>query len=584
MNLKVRCFCRGLKAFVISAVVLLGVTAVVLLTTGSRKRQEEQEYNIRAEGNGSLVVHTTAGLVQGVEITAHGRTLHAYYGIPYADPPVGELRFLHPVRRTPSKKVTMATEMRPACPQESYWFSTEYVNSSSFDEDCLHLNLWTPSVRANDALRPVVVYLHGGGFQNGGNNLRIYDGSHFSALGDVVVVVPNYRVNVFGFLYVGTSDAPGNQGLWDQRLALLWVRDNARAFGGDPEQVTLMGQSAGSISVGYHVLSPLTRHLFRRAIMQSGTPFYKVEENQITGPEKARRIAARLCGPHLLRRPMAHVVECLRNQTTQKLLGAVKMVLGLKASSFIPVSGDDLLPKDPLATMANGSAPPVDLLIGVNENEGTYFLYKLYQTMGITDPFVMSNRQHVTIVKLLVNYALWEAPEDLIEGLLANVHDGTSTPDIVRHLADGIGDVAMRCPTQYFSEFVLRQRGSHLYQYEYGYRPLKASFWPPWMGVTHFDEFPFVWGYVFDRPELATPRDTNFSQMLIGLWSSFVHNRTMETGKTLWPANERQLATTLRLVEQPRVQSAGSTRTCSLLRRYIVPYRLNSTTNAGAPT
>lgn len=573
MNLRVRCFCRGLKVFAINTAILLGIMGIVLLTTEGRKRHEEQP-GVHAEGNGSLVVLTTAGPVQGIEITAHGRTLHAFYGIPYADPPIGELRFLHPVRRTPSKTVTLATELRPACPQESYWFNTEYVNASNFDEDCLHLNLWTPTVSANDTLRPVVVYLHGGGFQNGGNNLRVYDGSHFSALGDVVVVVPNYRVNVFGFLYVGTPDAPGNQGLWDQRLALIWVRDNARAFGGDPERVTLMGQSAGSISVGYHVLSPLTRHLFRRAIMQSGTPFYKVEENQITGPEKARRIAARLCGPHLLRRPMAHVVECLRNQTTQKLLGAVKMVLGLKASSFIPVSGDDLLPKDPLATMANGSAPPVDLLIGVNENEGTYFLYKLYQTMGITDPFVMSNRQHVTIVKLLVNYALWEAPEDLIEGILANVKEGTSAPDIVQHLAEAIGDVAMRCPTLYFSEFVLRQRGSHLYHYVYGYRPQKANFWPPWMGVTHFDEFPFVWGYVFDRPEVATERDTQFSLLLIGLWSSFVHNRTVETGKTIWPPNERQLTMTLRLVEQPRVQSVGSTQTCTLLRKYIVPYRL----------
>lgn len=580
MSIQMRCLYRSMKGLAFSGCLLFGVVGIVLLAGGGRKSTEGLFRP--AKGNGSLVVQTRAGLVQGVEVTAHGRTLHAFYGVPYAEPPVGERRFLLPKPLEPFDTVFNATKMRSACPQESYWFNTEFVNNTNFDEDCLHLNLWTPSFRKDDAPRPVVVYLYGGGFQNGGNNLRVYDGSHFAALGDAVVVVPNYRVNVFGFLYVGTPDAPGNQGLWDQRLALIWVRDNVAAFGGDPQRVTLMGQSAGSISVGYHVLSPLTRHLFHRAVMQSGTPFYKVEENKITGPEKARRIAARLCGPQLLRRPLGHVVECLRNQTTEKLLGAVKMVMGLKASSFIPVSGDDLLPADPLTTMAGGSAPPVELLIGVNEHEGTYFLNKLYQTMGITDPFVMGNRQHVVIIKLLLNYALWEEPEDLLEGLLANVKDGTSTPDVVRYLSDGIGDVAMRCPTLYFSDFVLRQRGSRVYHYEYSYRSPKASFWPDWMGVTHFDEFPFVWGYVLERPELVTEGDREYSRLLIGLWSSFAHNGTMLAGNTTWPVNEKELRKSLRLSPQPRQQDVATSRVCTVLRKYIVPYKHNTRREATA--
>lgn len=583
MNIRMRFFCRSAKVVALNVCLLFGIVGIVLLASGGGRKLRESPLKF-ANGNGSLVVQTTAGLVQGAEITAHGKALHVFYGVPYAEPPVGERRFRLPEPRKPYETVFDATKVRPACPQESYWFNTEYVNTTNFDEDCLHLNLWTPSFRKDDALRPVIVYLYGGGFQNGGNNLRIYDGSHFAALGDAVVVVPNYRVNIFGFLYVGSPDAPGNQGLWDQRLALIWVRDNVRAFGGDPQRVTLMGQSAGSISVGYHVISPLTRRLFQRAVMQSGTPFYKVEENKITGPEKARRIAARLCGPQLLRRPLGHVVECLRNQTTEKLLGAVRMVMGLKASSFIPVSGDDLLPTDPLTTMAGGSAQPVDLLIGVNEHEGTYFLYKLYQTMGITDPFVMGNRQHVTIVKLLLNYALWEAPEDLLEGLLANIKDGTSTPDVVRYLADGIGDIAMRCPTLYFSDFILRQRGSRVYHYEYSYRSPKASFWPPWMGVTHFDEFPFVWGYVLERRKLVTEGDCEYSRMLIGLWSSFANNGTMRAGNTTWPVNEKELSKSLRLSQDPQEQDVTRSRVCALLRKYIVPYKQNSKQEATATT
>lgn len=214
-------------------------------------------------------------------------------------------------------------------------------------------------------------------------------------------------------------------------------------------------------------------------------------------------------------------MRCLRNQTAKTLLHEVHQLLGFRSASFIPISGDTLLPKYPFQEWDKATVEPLELLIGTNDEEGTYFLQRMYQAMGIANPFQVTIRQHITIIKLLMNYALWEAPQDLVNRLLVNITEGTSTQDVVHYLAHGIGDVAMRCPTMYFSDFLARHN-STVYCYEYGYKPEKGSFWPPWMGVTHFDEFPFVWGYVLDRPEVASSRDQEYSKHLIDLWSSFM--------------------------------------------------------------
>ena len=150
----------------------------------------------------------------------------------------------------------------------------------SMSEDCLHLNIWTPSVNQSSNL-PVMVWIYGGAFTIGSGAQfaalylttdGIYSGSQLS-LRDVVVVSINYRLGVFGFLYGNTSDCPGNQGFWDQALALYWIKDNIRAFGGNPNDLTLFGESAGSISISNHIVSNVTRHLFRKAIMQSGMTY-----------------------------------------------------------------------------------------------------------------------------------------------------------------------------------------------------------------------------------------------------------------------------------------------------------------------
>ena len=203
----------------------------------------------------------------------------AFYGIPFAQPPVGELRFKRPVPIRGWDGVLNATQMPNTCSQvasklfgnfdgEEMWNPNTLVS-----EDCLYLNIWVPEHLINDSGRrtaKVLFWIYGGGFFSGTSTLDIYDGRILAGEHDVVVVSVQYRVGPLGFLYFGSEDAPGSMGLLDQNLALKWVYDNVRAFGGDPEGITLFGESAGSVSCSYHLLSPLSRPYIKHVILMSG--------------------------------------------------------------------------------------------------------------------------------------------------------------------------------------------------------------------------------------------------------------------------------------------------------------------------
>jgi acetylcholinesterase/cholinesterase len=200
-------------------------------------------------------------------------TVYAYYGIPFGVPPIGELRFLRPKslghswieKYRENKFQSNCLPIRP-------------FTQGNYSEDCLYLNIWTPTGIASSSNKhrklAVMVFIYGGGYLTGGSSWSLYDGSALSAYGRVIVVTINYRLNVFGNLYADTFDADGNQGLWDQKLALEWIQKNIWLFGGDAREVTLFGVSAGAISIGYHLLAKSENgRLFKRAIFESGAPF-----------------------------------------------------------------------------------------------------------------------------------------------------------------------------------------------------------------------------------------------------------------------------------------------------------------------
>ncbi|VDL88588.1 unnamed protein product [Schistocephalus solidus] len=206
-------------------------------------------------------------------------------GIRYAQPPVGFLRFRKPLSPDPEPdKVFSAVQKPDACYQvidtmfQASPGAQMWQPNTPLSEDCLYLNIWVPILPEEqrcekDKKLPVMVWIFGGSFSTGSSVLNVYDGRFLSTRQNVIVVTLNYRLGPFGFLYLNYSGAPGNMGLWDQRLAIKWVKDHIEHFNGDPDRITLFGESAGSVSVSAHVISPWSHSFFRNAILQSGSVF-----------------------------------------------------------------------------------------------------------------------------------------------------------------------------------------------------------------------------------------------------------------------------------------------------------------------
>ncbi|KAL3288034.1 hypothetical protein HHI36_002486 [Cryptolaemus montrouzieri] len=214
--------------------------------------------------NPNLIIND--GQLEGTIMrTKGGRAFSAFLGIPYAEPPMGELRFKAPVPIKPWEGILQATKSHPFCPQEDY-FSAKIIG----EENCLFLNVYTPRLpHESKELLPVLVYIHGGAFIFGAATNENY-GPEYLLDKDLILVTPNYRLGALGFLSTNDDVSPGNYGLKDQSLALKWVNKNIKHFGGDPDSVTVGGVSAGGASSHYQLLSPLNTGLFKGVISQSG--------------------------------------------------------------------------------------------------------------------------------------------------------------------------------------------------------------------------------------------------------------------------------------------------------------------------
>src|SRR5450631_109687 len=216
----------------------------------------------------TTLVETTSGKVQGLEQGA----ITVWKGIPFAHPPIAHRRFLPPQPLPPWSTVLDATQFGPASLQSAHLGNASAVNGRPTSEACLSLNIWSPG--ADLQKRPVMVYIHGGGFVIGSGSEPLFDGTSFATQHDLVVVTCNYRLGLLGWLYLGdlagSAYTQGNAALLDQIAALQWVHDNIAAFGGDPDRVTVMGESAGAMSIGNLLAMPVARGLFQGAILESG--------------------------------------------------------------------------------------------------------------------------------------------------------------------------------------------------------------------------------------------------------------------------------------------------------------------------
>ncbi|ESO84915.1 hypothetical protein LOTGIDRAFT_85685, partial [Lottia gigantea] len=191
-----------------------------------------------------------------------------FLGIPFAEPPVGELRFQKPVPHAKFTSTYDATEYGLPCSQKIFRSKLSLMkNVNKTGEDCLHLNIFVPKIVGNEKY-PVMLFIYGGSFIHGAS--LAYDGGILASYGDVIVVTINYRLGPFGFLSTGDEELPGNAGLWDQHLAIKWVKDNIASFGGDDSRITVFGESAGGSSVSFQTLYPGNKGLFQNAIAESG--------------------------------------------------------------------------------------------------------------------------------------------------------------------------------------------------------------------------------------------------------------------------------------------------------------------------
>jgi para-nitrobenzyl esterase len=313
------------------------------------------------------IVDTRSGKVEGAERDGYC----VFKGIPFAAPPLGERRWRPPVREKPWDGVRDATRFGAEAAQAPNAMARFSGGTAAprQDEDCLYLNVWTPG--CDDARRPVLVWIHGGAFVFGSGSTPWYHGGRFAQHG-VVLVTLNYRLGPLGFLHLGDlfGDAlagSGNAGLLDQVAALEWVRENIAAFGGDPDRVTMFGESAGAASVGTLLGMPAARGLVRGAIAQSGAASW------FSWPDEATEFASRFVEALGVR---AGDVDALRSCSTQQILDAMRSVpvdVGRGRLPYQPVVDGHALPRPPLDAIREGSADGVALITGTNRHEMTLF-------------------------------------------------------------------------------------------------------------------------------------------------------------------------------------------------------------------
>uniref|UniRef100_A0A8D8LMI8 Acetylcholinesterase n=1 Tax=Cacopsylla melanoneura TaxID=428564 RepID=A0A8D8LMI8_9HEMI len=496
-----------------------------------------------------LLIETKSGKVRGYSKEVLGREVHIFTGIPFAKPPIGNLRFKKPVPigRWPGNYID-ATTLPNSCYQEKYEYFPGFEGeemwnpNTNLSEDCLYLNIWAPQrlrirhktgePNSKRHLAPVLVWIYGGGYMSGTATLDIYNADIVAGTSDVIVVSIQYRVGAFGFLYLNGllpehfEDAPGNMGLWDQIMAFQWLRENIEYFGGNPDLITLFGESAGAASVSIHLLSPLTRHLFKRGIMQSGT--LNAPWSYMTA-ERALEIARKLiddvgCNAtrHLEDNP-ERVMSCMRAVDSKTISSmqwnSYTAILGFTSA---PTIDGILLPKHPLEMIEEMDKDDnlTEIIIGSNQDEGTYFLlYDFIDYFEKDGPSTLPREKFL----ILVNQIFKVKPDS--DQASAIIHEYTDWENVMdehmnqKLISDAVGDYFFICPTNHFAQ-TYASRGGKVYYYFFTQRT-STNQWGEWMGVMHGDEIEYVFGHPLNRSIEYNARERDLSLRMMQAYARF---------------------------------------------------------------
>ncbi|KAH9368388.1 hypothetical protein HPB48_012682 [Haemaphysalis longicornis] len=446
------------------------------------------------------LAQTQSGLVSGKRLTVRKRQVDAFLGVPYATPPLGELRFKKPEPIRPWKGTLSATDLPRPCVQTDLPLADKLpFNYSSSNEDCLYLNIWRPAKHCAAtspkcaAKLPVVVFIHGGGFQWGDSALFLYDGSNFAPSTDTVFVTFNYRVNIFGFLSLDNELLPGNMGLWDQNLVLKWVRANIANFGGNANEVTLWGQSAGGASAGYHAISPHSKGLFKRLIMQSGTPALAILNVSHKRATRMASIANAVgCFDHnrSWAEQVSDILGCLKKVDARSLIDAVDAEKPIN-QFYTPTYGDEFVPGDPLSDDTWNQLNAKQLFLGHTSNEGNFLWKNIQRSSPLLESSVGEDYRFIFTLALSVMFEIpVQSGKSIINAYFGDYDEKHKKKEVLDILQDMFGDAVFNCPTLFFAE-KSAQQGVETYGYIFAHLPSSS----PWLnprGPTHADDIPFM--------------------------------------------------------------------------------------------
>ncbi len=468
------------------------------------------------------VVVTPVGSVRGLE--SHHVSL--FNGIPFAQPPIGPLRFAPPVSVAPWQGIWDATYPRSPCPQVTRFGQTD----ASEVEDCLYLNIAVPHQvrrsRPSSALKPVIVWLHGGAFVGGSGD--IYPLDAFSREGDVILVSINYRLGALGFMTHPAFDAQhnGSVGLEHQREALRCVKNNIAAFGGDPRNITVAGESAGAASVCLQLTAPKeAQGLFQKAIVQSIGCALKVPSVEVAN-EVGLKVAALLhCDDS------AQALECLRHASVRALLDASVEVSASMAGAFRPSVGAISVPQQPVTALEKGEFIQVPMINGGNQDE--LRLYVGYEVAGGASITAESY-----IGRLASTYG------DFAERIAVRYpvsHYSSAAAAVGRVQSDFTPGNSLNNCIFLESAHWLSQK-THVYEYEFTDAEAPPVMDNPGfeMGAVHSAELPYFYPHVSynqrrDGPDVVASSQA-LSHQMIAYWSQFAYTgNPNRRGLPTWP-------------------------------------------------
>ncbi len=461
-------------------------------------------------------VRTANGLVEGT--TSADSKVQIFKGIPFAAPPVGELRWKAPQPPANWDGVRKATAFGSRCMQ-GHIYADMVFRDNGPSEDCLYLNVWAPA--ETSAKLPVMVWIYGGGFAAGAASEPRQDGEHLAEKG-VVVVSLNYRLGIFGFFThpelakESDHDSAGNYGLLDQVAALEWVHKNIGAFGGDPRNVTIFGESAGSFSVSALMASPLTQGLFERAIGESGAYFGKtLQTDTLAKSEKADKQFGESIG--------APTLAALRAKSADELLQDAMRQKGLR---FVPNIDGYFLPEDVYSIYAAGKQRHVPLLAGWNADEGSY------KTIFHKEKPTLQN--YVARI-----HAMFGDKADAI----LSAYPASNDEQAKRAAQDLSGDQFIGYSTWKWIEMQSETGDSPVYRYHFEDAPPADPADPESAsrGAYHSAEIEFVFEDLASKHLPWRPEDRKLSHAMATYWSNFAKSGNPNgSGMAQWPAYNKE--------------------------------------------